>query len=202
VAIDIWLSDGDGRDARLEALIDALLEAGFAARPRALAELPESGPRPALLWQAGDRPVERALALGQGVGEIVGPWMHPAEALARSLRQIHRLSDPPPPGHARIALGELEIDLIERQARRLGRMLGLLQREYELLCHLARHAGRPQSREALLRAIWRLRFDPGTNVVEVHVSRLRAKLDRGFAWPMLRTVRGAGYALVTDAAGN
>ncbi|MCX5511795.1 helix-turn-helix domain-containing protein, partial [Pseudomonas sp. BJa3] len=61
--------------------------------------------------------------------------------------------------------------------------------------NLARVPDRPVSRAALLRAVWRIDFDPGTNRVEVHMSRLRAKVDRGFDWPMLSTVKGLGYAL-------
>ena len=78
---------------------------------------------------------------------------------------------------------------------RAGRPVPLLAREYALLLHLARHAGQPLSRTDLLRAVWRLDFDPGTNSVEVHMSRLRAKLDRGGARPLLRTVKGRGYML-------
>src|SRR3546814_1558509 len=68
-------------------------------------------------------------------------------------------------------------------------------REFDLLANLARVPDRPLSRDALLRAVWRIDFDPGTNRVEVHMSRLRAKVDRGFDWPMLHTVKGRGYAL-------
>src|SRR3546814_13241889 len=68
-------------------------------------------------------------------------------------------------------------------------------REFDLLANLARVPDRPLSRDALLRAVWRIDFDPGTNRVEVHMSRLRAKVDRRFDWPMLPTVEGHGYAL-------
>lgn len=78
---------------------------------------------------------------------------------------------------------------------RAGRPIALLPREYALLLYLARAGGRCVGRAELLAAIWRLRFDPGTNVIEVHVSRLRAKLDRGFACPMLHTEKGRGYQL-------
>lgn len=92
-----------------------------------------------------------------------------------------------------LILGELRIDLVARQVSRAGKPLHLLYREYALLLHLARQPGRRASRAELLAQIWGLRFDPGTNVVQVHVSRLRAKLDRGFPFPMLHTDKGKGY---------
>ena len=99
-------------------------------------------------------------------------------------------------GHSPVvSLGGLRIDPVERRAQRDGRTIALLPREYALLLYLARSAGRCVGREELLAAVWGLRFDPGTNVVEVHVSRLRAKLDRGFAVPMLVTDKGRGYRL-------
>lgn len=95
-----------------------------------------------------------------------------------------------------IALGGLRIDPLTRRVHREDRPLALLPREYALLLHLARSPGRCIGRKELLAALWGLRFDPGTNVVEVQVSRLRAKLDRGFAAPMLLTEKGRGYRLV------
>ncbi len=94
-----------------------------------------------------------------------------------------------------LRLGELEIDTAARSAMRDGRALDLLPREYALLLHLARNAGRTVGRHELLERVWRLGFDPGTNVVQVHVSRLRARLDRGRR-PMLGTETGRGYRLV------
>lgn len=95
-----------------------------------------------------------------------------------------------------IAVGPLSIDPVERRVTRSGRPIALLPREYALLLHLARAEGRRVSRAELLAAVWGLGFDPGTNVVEVHVSRLRAKLDRGFDAPLLHTEKGRGYYLV------
>jgi two-component system, OmpR family, response regulator len=100
------------------------------------------------------------------------------------------------PAAAPLRLGELLIDHVARRVTRAGRVIGLLPREYALLLHLLRHAGTTVPRSALLEAVWGLRFDPGTNVVAVHVSRLRAKLDRGYARPMLVTDKGVGYRLV------
>jgi two-component system OmpR family response regulator len=118
----------------------------------------------------------------------------PACAGEIAARLAARLRCQPP----RIALGGLRIDPVERRVERDGRTIALLPREYALLLHLARWADRCVGREELLAAVWGLRFDPGTNVVEVHVSRLRAKLDRGFAVPMLMTDKGRGYRLTAS----
>jgi two-component system OmpR family response regulator len=95
----------------------------------------------------------------------------------------------------RLVVGALEIDLLGRVVRRDGRTLDLKPREYSLLEYLARNAGRVVTRTMLLEQVWDYHFDPGTNVIDVHISRLRRKLDDDFAAPMLQTVRGAGYRL-------
>ena len=95
-----------------------------------------------------------------------------------------------------VRVGALTIDPVSRRASRAGHELGLLPREYALLLHLARNVGRIVGHSELHERIWGLPFDPGTNVLQVHVSRLRAKLDRDFATPMLRTEKRAGYCLV------
>lgn len=141
-----------------------------------------------ILWQDEDDPQARARALEGGMQEVVGPWMHEAEAVAR----IIRLADAAQP---ELRLGDLVIRLVDRSVMRGGRPVPLLAREYALLLHLARRPGQAVSRSELLRAVWRLDFDPGTNSVEVHISRLRGKLDHGFATKMLRTIKGRGYAL-------
>lgn len=94
-----------------------------------------------------------------------------------------------------VRIGDLSIDTLERTVSRAGRAIALLPREYRLLLVLARAPGQTVSRQTLVSALCGLRFDPGTNVIEVHMSRLRAKLDRGFAVPMLHTERGQGYRL-------
>jgi two-component system OmpR family response regulator len=95
----------------------------------------------------------------------------------------------------RLVVGALEIDLLGRVVRRDGRTLDLKPREYSLLEYLARNAGRVVTRTMLLEQVWDYHFDPGTNVIDVHISRLRRKLDDDFGAPMLQTVRGAGYRL-------
>lgn len=91
--------------------------------------------------------------------------------------------------------GDLEMDLIARRVSRGGVAVDLLPREFALLEHLLRRKGRVQTRTMLLEAVWDIGFDPGTNVVETHVSRLRAKVDKPFDVALIETVRGAGYRI-------
>ena len=95
----------------------------------------------------------------------------------------------------RLALADLEMDLLARSVTRAGRTIELLPREFRLLEYLMRHAGHIVTRTMLLEKVWDHHFDPQTNVIDVHVSRLRQKLDRDFPVPLLHTVRGAGYTL-------
>ncbi|MDQ2095719.1 response regulator transcription factor [Rhodalgimonas zhirmunskyi] len=91
--------------------------------------------------------------------------------------------------------GDLEMDLIRRRVRRGGQEIDLLPREFALLEHLLRRKGRVQTRTMLLEAVWNINFDPQTNVVETHISRLRAKVDKPFESDLITTVRGAGYRI-------
>lgn len=94
-----------------------------------------------------------------------------------------------------LTAGDLRMDLIARTVTRDGQPIDLLPREFALLEHLLRRKGRVQTRTMLLEAVWDLSFDPQTNVVETHVSRLRAKIDRPFDRELIHTVRGAGYKI-------
>ena len=91
--------------------------------------------------------------------------------------------------------GDLEMNLLTRKVTRGGTEIDLLPREFALLEHLLRRKGRVQTRTMLLESVWDLGFDPGTNVVETHISRLRAKVDRPFDRDLIETVRGAGYRI-------
>lgn len=92
--------------------------------------------------------------------------------------------------------GNLEMHLITRKVTRGGVEIDLLPREFALLEHLLRRKGRVQTRTMLLENVWDIGFDPGTNVVETHISRLRAKVDKPFEHELIETVRGAGYRIV------
>ena len=94
-----------------------------------------------------------------------------------------------------LKVGELEMDLIARTVTRSGKDIDLQPREFQLLEFMMRHAGQSVTRTMLLEKVWHYHFDPQTNVIDVHISRLRSKIDKGFDRAMLQTVRGAGYRL-------
>lgn len=94
-----------------------------------------------------------------------------------------------------LKVADLEMDLIKRQVVRQGQSIELQPREFRLLEVLMRSEGRVITRTMLLERVWDFHFDPKTSVVETHVSRLRAKIDRPFAVPLLHTVRNTGYSL-------
>src|SRR5690348_9876180 len=118
-----------------------------------------------------------------------------AELLARVNALLRRRESRVDPTEHRLTVGDLEIDPLSRTVRRAGKKLDLKPREYLLLEYFARNEGRVVTRTMLLEQVWDYHFDPGTNVIDVHVSRLRRKLDEGFDKPLLHTVRGAGYML-------
>jgi two-component system OmpR family response regulator len=95
----------------------------------------------------------------------------------------------------RLSVADLELDLLSRQVRRAGQKLDLQPREFRLLEYLMRHAGQVVTRTMLLEGVWDYHFDPQTNVIDVHVSRLRQKVDKPFPTPLIHTVRNAGYML-------
>ena len=91
------------------------------------------------------------------------------------------------------------MDLLRREVVRAGRKIELQPREFMLLEYLMRHAGQVVTRTMLLEAVWSYHFDPQTNVIDVHISRLRNKIDKDFPQPLLHTVRGAGYRLEAES---
>lgn len=100
----------------------------------------------------------------------------------------------------RYEVGDLEMDILTRTVRRAGKKIDLQPREFRLLEYLMRHSGQVVTRTMLLENVWEYHFDPQTNVIDVHISRLRSKIDREFDSPLLQTVRGAGYTLTDQAA--
>jgi two-component system OmpR family response regulator len=98
-----------------------------------------------------------------------------------------------------LRVADLEVDLLKRIATRDGRAIDLQPREFKLLECLMRNAGRVVTRTMLLEKVWDFHFDPKTNIVETHMSRLRSKIDRGFSRELIHTVRGAGYSLRATA---
>ncbi|MFZ8898217.1 MAG: winged helix-turn-helix domain-containing protein [Alphaproteobacteria bacterium] len=115
-----------------------------------------------------------------------------SELLARLEALARRRGEEP---QTEILIGDLEINLLSRRVTRGGQRIELQPREFKLLEFLARHSDRVVTRTMLLENVWEYNFDPQTNVIDVHVSRLRSKIDKGFQLPLLHTVRGAGYRL-------
>jgi two-component system OmpR family response regulator len=97
---------------------------------------------------------------------------------------------------------DLRMDLLSQEVHRGGQLISLQPREYKLLEFLMRHAGQVVTRAMLLEHVWGYHFDPQTNVIDVHISRLRQKIDRDFTVPLLETVRGAGYRLGPQQEGS
>lgn len=128
-------------------------------------------------------------ALDAGAADAVAHPVDPFELAARVDVRVRSHM----PGEIRI--GDLCIDRVRREVSRAGRPIPLVPREFALLLYLAGRRGEFVSRRELLDKVWRLRFDPGTNVVAVHISKLRAKVDRDFAAPMIRSAKGLGYRL-------
>jgi two-component system OmpR family response regulator len=94
-----------------------------------------------------------------------------------------------------LTVGPLEMDLLRREVRRDGQLIELQPRDFQLLEYLMRHAGQVVTRTMLLENVWDYHFDPQTNVIDVHISRLRAKVDKGYEQALIQTVRGAGYKI-------
>jgi two-component system OmpR family response regulator len=104
-----------------------------------------------------------------------------------------------PTADTMLKVGDLSLDILSRRASRAGKAITLKPREYKLLEYLMRHAGQVVTRTMLLENVWEYHFDPQTNVIDVHISNLRQKIDAGFDQPLLHTVRGAGYRLSENA---
>ena len=98
-----------------------------------------------------------------------------------------------------LRVGDLSLDRMSREVRRGEEEVSLQPREFRLLEYLMKHAGQVVTRTMLLENVWDYHFDPQTNVIDVHISRLRSKIDKGFSQPLLHTIRGAGY-MIRDGA--
>jgi two-component system OmpR family response regulator len=118
-------------------------------------------------------------------------------AISELLARVNALARRPPLSQVKLSLqvADLEMDLVSRKVRRAGRSIDLQPREFSLLEYLMRNAGRVATRTMLLENVWDFHFDPKTNIVETHISRLRSKIDRGFGEELIETVRGSGYIL-------
>ena len=117
-------------------------------------------------------------------------------AFAELLARVSALARRPPIAETTaLRVGDLEADLLARTVTRAGKRLDLHAQEFKILEYLMRHAGEVVTRTMLLEKVWDFHFDPKTNIVETHISRLRSRIDKGFDKPLLHTIRGAGYVL-------
>lgn len=151
---------------------------------------------PVLILSALAQVDDRVAGLRAGGDDYLTKPFAFSELLAR-LEALARRNNAPVV-ETRLAVADLEMDLLARRVTRAGRPIELQPREFRLLEYLLRHAGQTVTRTMLLEGVWDYHFDPQTNVIDVHISRLRQKIDRGFERPLLHTVRGAGYALRAD----
>ena len=148
---------------------------------------------PVLFLSALSAVDERVKGLKAGGDDyLVKPFAF-AELLARVEALGRRPTMEAPATKLKIA--DLEMDLLSRTVTRGGKRLEIQPREFRLLEHLLRHAGQVVTRTMLLEKVWDYHFDPQTNVIDVHVSRLRQKIDKGFDKPLIHTVRNAGYMI-------
>ncbi len=148
---------------------------------------------PILILSALDGVDDRILGLKSGGDDyLIKPFAF-GELLARLdalLRRSHNQ-----PLETTMVLGDLSVDVLAHKVTRAGRTVALQPREFKLLEYLIRHANQVVTRTMLLENVWDYHFDPQTNVIDVHISKLRQKIDAGFGAPLLRTVRNAGYML-------
>ncbi len=151
---------------------------------------------PALMLTALDDIDQRVEGLAAGADDYLGKPFAGTELLARVAALSRRSPIADAVTHLRIA--DLEIDLLKRIVKRGGDRIDIQPQEFKLLEFLMRHAGQIVTRTMLLENVWSFHFDPGTNLIESHMSRLRAKLDRGGDKDLIHTVRGAGYRLDCD----
>lgn len=173
--VDLGLPDMDGLD--------------FIARCRA-----QGSSAPVLILSARRSVDERVKGLEHGGDDYLTKPFALAELLAR-LRNLLRRSSVPQSESVRFGTADLQLDLVRREARRGGRLLQLTPQEFSLLEYLCRNAGRVVTRTMILDHVWRMRFDPATNVVDVHIYRLRSKVDASGCRPLIHTLRGVGYVL-------
>jgi two-component system, OmpR family, response regulator len=151
---------------------------------------------PVLILSARHTVDDRVKGLQAGGDDYLTKPFAFAELLARLQALLRRAGGAAEP--TRLTLGDLTLDLLSRRVERAARPLELRPREFALLEYLMRHPGRVLSKTMILSHVWGYSFDPGTNVVDVLVSRLRDKVDEGFDTKLIHTVRGAGYVLKVD----
>ncbi|MGB1107491.1 MAG: response regulator transcription factor [Parvibaculales bacterium] len=158
------------------------------------------------LRQAGDTtPVLFLSALGEVDDRVAGfeaggdDYLTKPYAFAELQARVTALARRGEAAQTQLQLADLQLDLLAREARRGDTLLDLNNREFDLLAYLASHQGQVVTRHMLLQNVWNYGLDTQTNVVDVHISRLRAKLDKDFSPPLLHTKRGQGFVLQVEA---
>ncbi|MGB3811478.1 MAG: response regulator transcription factor [Parvibaculum sp.] len=153
----------------------------------------ENDRTPVLFLSALGEVDDRIMGLKAGGDDYLTKPYAFAELLARIEVLVRRSN--PDQVRTKLTVGDLEVDLLARKVSRAGQDIDLQPREFRLLEYLMKHADQVVTRTMLLENVWEYHFDPQTNVIDVHISRLRAKIDKNFKQPLLHTVRGAGYSL-------
>ena len=148
---------------------------------------------PILILSAVSHIDERVKGLRAGGDDYITKPFGYSEVAARIDNLLRRR--PGKEVETELSCGDLKVDLLSRRVTRDGQAIDLLPREFKLLEYLLRHKDHVVTRTMLLEQVWDYRFDPHTSVIDTHVSRLRRKIDDGFATPLLHTIRGAGYRL-------
>jgi two-component system OmpR family response regulator len=199
-AVDVATTGPDGLRLALEgghdvAVVDVMLPGldGLTLIERLRAAGAQT---PVLILSARRSVDDRVKGLQAGGDDYLTKPFAFAELLARVQALIRRAGGTAEP--TRLVAGDLTLDLLSRRVARAGKPLDLRPREFALLEYLMRHQGRVLSKTMILSHVWGYSFDPGTNVVDVLVSRLRDKVDREFEKKLIHTVRGAGYVLKLD----
>ncbi len=189
---------GDGRagfDRAMERAHDVLIVDRMMPKMDGLAMIQALRGRgvatPALILSALGQVDDRVVGLRAGGDDYLAKPYAFSELLAR----VEGLARRGAPEATTLQCGDLALDRLARKATRAGEELALQPREFRLLEFLMRHEGRVVTRAMLLEGVWDLHFDPQTNVIDVHMSKLRAKIDKGRDAPLLQTIRGAGYVI-------
>ena len=197
-----WSADGeDGLALALEGTYDVLIVDRMLPRRDGLSVISALRAKdigtPVLILSALGQVDDRVKGLRAGGDDYLTKPYAFSELLARIEALARRTS--PEEGSTRFVVGDLVLDRLSHKVTRAGEPIMLQPREFRLLEYLMKHAGQVVTRTMLLENVWDYHFDPQTNVIDVHVSRLRSKIDKNFATPLLHTVRGAGYTIRDSA---
>lgn len=196
---DTWADGKEGGRAALAGSYDVLIVDRMLPGQDGLAlieQLRRNGDdTPALVLSALGAVDDRVEGLHSGADDYLVKPFSMAELLARLEILFRRSRNSGADIPTRLQVEDLRVELISQEVSRAGQTIQLQPREYKLLEYLMRNAGQVVTRAMLLEQVWGYHFDPQTNVIDVHVSRLRQKIDKEFDVPLLATVRGAGYRL-------